>query len=399
MLRLTTRPPLARATKTLPTSTSTLAVTATRTFATSTQVPSSLIAKTTSPREKLNQTAIRQTRTMASVPQSMKAILIKDGTGPSSSLYIDDHAVPQPGADEVLVKVKAFGLNRMDILQREGKYPLPPSAPKDIMGVEFSGHVVTSQGASQWKEGDEVFGLATGGAYAEYIKVPARMILKKPKEFSWEQAASIPEAFLTAFQALKFISNLKEGEDVLIHAGASGVGIAAIQLAKAFGAKNIYITAGSDEKIKFCEGVGATKGFNYKASNWGEELAKATDKKGVDIIMDFIGAPYYDANIQSLKRDGRLVFLAFMGGAKKEVDLAQLLFKRLHLEGTTLRSRDLEYQSSLVQGFVSSGALDRLIKGGDQLPIYKVFDWKDIKEAHDTMEKNLNTGKIVVTIP
>lgn len=114
--------------------------------------------------------------------------------------------------------------------------------------------------------------------------------------------------------------------------------------------------------------------------------------------MDFIGAPYFDANIQSLKRDGRLVFLAFMGGAKKEVDLAQLLFKRLHLEGTTLRSRDLDYQSSLVQGFVSSGALDRLVKGGDKLPIYKVFDWKDIKEAHDTMEKNLNTGKIVVTI-
>ncbi|CAO1632436.1 unnamed protein product [Sympodiomycopsis kandeliae] len=335
---------------------------------------------------------------MSTVPKSMKAILVKDGTGPSSSLYIADHEVPQAGPEEVLVKVKAFGLNRMDILQREGKYPLPPSAPKDIMGVEFSGHVVASQGGN-WKEGDEVFGLATGGAYAEYIKVPARMILPKPKEFTWEQAASIPEAFLTAFQALNFISHLKEGEDVLIHAGASGVGIAAIQLAKAFGAKNIYVTAGSDDKVKFCERVGATKGFNYKATNWGEELAKATDKKGVDIIMDFIGAPYYDSNIQSLKRDGRLVFLAFMGGAKKEVDLSQLLFKRLHLEGTTLRSRDLEYQSSLVQGFVSSGALDRLIKGGDELPIYKVFDWQNIQEAHDTMEKNLNTGKIVVTIP
>lgn len=204
----------------------------------------------------------------------MKAILVKDGTGPSSSLYIDEHAVPQPGADEVLVKVKAFGLNRMDILQREGKYPLPPSAPKDIMGVEFSGHIVGNPGGAEWKEGDEVFGLATGGAYAEYIKVPSRMILHKPKEFTWEQAASIPEAFLTAFQALKFISNLKEGEDVLIHAGASGVGIAAIQLAKSFGANNIYITAGSDEKIKFCESVGATKGFNYKAGNWGEEVSR-----------------------------------------------------------------------------------------------------------------------------
>lgn len=206
----------------------------------------------------------------------MQAILIKDGVGPSSNLYIDDHALPELGDDEVLVKVKAFGLNRMDILQREGKYPLPPSAPKDIMGVEFSGTVITTNGTQagkEWKRGDEVFGLATGGAYAQYIKVPHKMILHKPKEISWEQAASIPEAFLTAFQALKFISDIKKGEDVLIHAGASGVGLAAIQLARAFGAKDVYVTAGSEEKIQFCEELGATKGFNYKTSDWGAEVS------------------------------------------------------------------------------------------------------------------------------
>lgn len=343
----------------------------------------------------------------SALPSSMKAILVKGGKGDSSALYFDDHELPTPGQNDVLVKVKGFGLNRMDIMQREGKYPLPPSAPKDIMGVEFSGTVVGQTQGTDWKEGDEVFGLATGGAYAEYIKVPSKMILKKDAGLSWEQAASIPEAFLTAFQALRFISDMKSGEDVLIHAGASGVGLAAIQLAKAFGAKNIYVTAGSEEKIKFCEGLGATKGFNYKTQDWGTELAKATDKQGVDVIMDFIGAPYYESNIASLKRDGRLVFLAFMGGSKTSVDLAQLLFKRLHLEGTTLRSRSLEYQSSLVQAFVKSGALQKLVdgvgkeeaEGQHRIQIHKVFDWEQIKEAHQEMEANKNTGKIVMRIP
>lgn len=344
---------------------------------------------------------------MATIPNSMKAILIKDGVGPSSSLYIGEHEVPQISSGEVLVKVKAFGLNRMDLMQREGKYPLPPSAPKDIMGVEFSGEIA-SVGESQFKRGDEVFGLATGGAYAEYIKVPSQMILHKPQQLSHEQAAAIPEAWLTAFQALKVIANIKEGEDVLIHAGASGVGLAAIQLSKAFGAKGIYCTAGSEEKIATCEKLGATKGFNYRAGNWGEELAKATDKGGVDVIIDFIGAPYLQDNIKSLKRDGRLIFLAFMGGAKvPEMDLAQLLFKRLHLEGTTLRSRSLEYQSHLVQGFVGTGMLDKLANAsshehkGDahHIQIHEVLDWEQIKEAHDTMAANKNTGKIVMTIP
>lgn len=345
-------------------------------------------------------------------PSSMKAVLIKDGVGPSSNLYIGDHDVPQPAEGEVLVKVRAFGLNRMDLMQREGKYPLPPSAPKDIMGVEFSGSVVGSSSGDVggFKAGDEVFGLATGGAYAEYIKVPTKMILHKPTTLSHEQAAAIPEAWLTAFQALNIISQLKEKEDVLIHAGASGVGLAAIQLAKAFGASGIYCTAGSAEKIATCESLGATKGFNYKAENWGESLTKQTDGKGVDVILDFIGAPYIQDNIKSLKRDGRLVFLAFMGGAKvPEFDLAQLLFKRLHLEGTTLRSRSLDYQSELVQGFVQTGMLDKLagaVKGEDgqgssahHIQIHDVLDWSKIKEAHDMMAANKNTGKIIMTIP
>ncbi|EST09760.1 Alcohol dehydrogenase GroES-like protein [Kalmanozyma brasiliensis GHG001] len=346
------------------------------------------------------------------IPSEMKAILVKDSKGPSSSLYLGSSPVPTLEDDEVLVKIKAFGLNRMDIMQREGQYPLPPHAPT-IMGVEFSGHIVSTKNLKdvQWKVGQEVFGLAVGGAYAEYIKVPARMILEKPSELDWIQAAAIPENYLTAFQALRTISGLQPGENVLIHAGASGVGLAAIQLARAFGAGKIYITAGSEEKIQFCQEIGADKGFNYKTSDWAEELAKHTGAKGpagsVDVIVDFIGAPYFNGNLQSLKRDGRMVMLAFMGGAKiKETVIAQLLFKRLRIEGSTLRSRTVEYQSDLVQGFVREKGLERLIHGardgegkeGSKLVIHKVYSWKDIKEAHDEMEANKNVGKIIITV-
>ncbi|PWN25521.1 quinone oxidoreductase putative [Jaminaea rosea] len=341
----------------------------------------------------------------SSVPSSMKAILIKDGKGPSENLYLSDHDVPQPGADEVLVKVKAFGLNRMDSMQRQGKYPLPPSAPKDIMGVEFSGLVATSN-SSKFKEGEEVFGLVTGGAYAEYVKGPANMLLHKPKTLSHEQAAAIPEVWLTAFQALRVITNIQKGEDVLIHAGASGVGLAAIQLAKRFGARGIYVTAGSEEKIAACKKMGATEGFNYKAGSWAEGLEKATGGEGVDVVVDFIGAPYLEDNVKSLKKDGRLVFLAFMGGAiQQNFNLAQLLFKRLRLEGTTLRSRSLEYQSDLVQGFLETGMLEEIAReendkdGPHPIIIHDVLPWDKIKEAHDMMEANKNTGKIVMVIP
>ncbi|KAJ1030759.1 hypothetical protein NDA18_001995 [Ustilago nuda] len=354
-----------------------------------------------------------QARAMSStgVPSQMKAILVKDGKGPSSSLYLGEAPVPELGDDEVLVKIKAFGLNRMDIMQREGNYPLPPHAPQ-IMGVEFSGHIISTKGLKdiQWKVGQEVFGLALGGAYAEYIKVPARMILEKPSELDWVQAAAIPENYLTAFQALRTIASMQKGENVLIHAGASGVGLAAIQLARAFGAGKIFITAGSTEKIDFCKQIGADEGFNYKAGDWSEELAKHTGAKGpagsVDVIADFIGAPYFNGNLQSLKQDGRMVMLAFMGGAKiKETVIAQILFKRLRIEGSTLRSRTVEYQSDLVQGFVREKGLERLIWGarkdggeGSKLVIHKVYSWKDIKEAHDEMEANKNIGKIIVTV-
>jgi NADPH:quinone reductase-like Zn-dependent oxidoreductase len=219
------------------------------------------------------------------------------------------------------------------------------------MGVEFSGEVLSAGQSAQstFQKGQPVFGLALGGAYAQVIKVQSSLLLHKPDKLSWEQAAAIPEQWLTAFQALRPLANLQPKESVLIHAGASGVGLAAAQLAKDFGAAKVYVTAGSEDKCKMCESIAADRAFNYKAQDWAEELSKATNGEGVDVIMDFIGANYWNNNINSLKRDGRLIMQGAMGGVKVK-DGA--FFKRLRIIGSTLRSRTVEYQGQLVQDFL-----------------------------------------------
>ncbi|GAA5928767.1 NAD(P)H-quinone oxidoreductase [Sporobolomyces koalae] len=334
----------------------------------------------------------------------MKAILVKDGKSDTAEgLYLGEFERPtlKKGDGKVIVKIKAFGLNRMDIMQRQGKYPLPPGA-SPIIGVEFSG-TIEEAGESEFQVGEEVFGLATGGAYAEYIATPASMVVRKPSHVSWVQAAAVMENWLTAYQALFTISEMRKGQSVLVHAGASGVGIAAIQLAKAFGAELVIATAGTDEKVRFVEQHGA-KGVNYKTQNFADEVKKLTEEKGVDIVIDFIGASYWEKNIQSLGRDGRMVLLGLMGGIKTEnpLDLSQILYKRLRIEGTTLRSRSLEYQGKLLQDF-SKEALGKVFakaKGeeGLDLVIHKVYDWNEIKDAHTEMEQAKNIGKIICTI-
>lgn len=334
----------------------------------------------------------------------MRAVLVKGGKSDSAKdLYLGEAERPtlQEGDGRIIVKIKAFGLNRMDILQRRGMYPLPPGASK-ILGVEFSG-TVEDPGSSDYKKDEPVFGLATGGAYAEYISVPAGMCTRKPDHVSWVQAAAVPENWLTAWQALFLISEMKKGDKVLIHAGASGVGLAAIQLAKSFDASLVIATAGTDEKIKFVEQHGA-KGVNYKTQNFAEEVAKLTDNTGVDVVVDFIGASYLEKNITSLARDGRMVLLGLMGGTKTRegFDMSGILYKRLRIEGTTLRSRSLEYQTNLLQDF-SKKALDKVFarcqgEDGLDLVIHKTYDWNQITEAHEEMEAAKNIGKIIITI-
>jgi len=288
----------------------------------------------------------------------------------------------------------------MDLIQREGNYPLPPQAGP-ILGVEFSGTIesIASGAERGFKVGDEVFGLAYGGAYAEYIAVSSHMLIHKPKELSWEEAAGIPETWITATQALYLIGQFSKGKSVLWHAGASSVSIAGQQLCKGDGASKIFATARSEEKCKFCvEELGATGAF-LQTGDWAEEVLKATDGKGVDIIVDFVGAPTFGPNLKALARDGTCVSLGLMGGAELPAgtNIGPLLYKRIRYEGSTLRSRDENYQGKLRDQLVEH-ALPKFVNGSFKVYIEKVFDMEQIKEAHELLESNKTKGKLICKV-
>ncbi|ORY84356.1 hypothetical protein BCR37DRAFT_378376 [Protomyces lactucae-debilis] len=335
---------------------------------------------------------------------SMKAVKIKNGKGSLDDLCIDAKT-PKPAAKEgqLLVKIAAFALNRMDITQREGKYPLPPQAGP-IMGVEFAG-VVEDMGdgcSDSFSVGDAVFGLAYGGAYAEYISVSEKMCIHKPDAFDMITAASLPEVWFTALQALHMVGDMPRKEsnlNVLIHAGASGVGLAAIQLAKQAGAKRIFATAGSDKKLELCRKSGATLAVNYKTQDFAEVIrAELPEGEDVNFVLDFIGADYWGKNIALAGRDATIVYLAMMSGSKLEVDLMPILFKRLTIRGTTLRSRDPTYQGKLRDLFCEA-ALDKLVSGEFKSHIDKVFTMEQIRDAQERMQTNAGDGgKIVCEI-
>lgn len=347
---------------------------------------------------------------------------IKNGKGPASALFLNPSTpTPQPGPGQALVKVRAFGLNRMDLIQRNGYYPVPPQAPSTL-GVEFSGtiHSLGSSPSSTpaapssgaFKPGDAVFGLAYGGAYAEYIAVSTKMLLHKPEELSFEQAAGIPETWITATQALDFVlgginpsgageesgEKPKQKKSILWHAGASGVSIAGIQLSKLAGASQIFATAGTDEKCWFVEkALRVDHAVNYKKKDWAEEILKKTDGKGVDLIVDFVGGSYLQKNIDVIARDGRICMLGLMGGATAEkVNLGKLLYKRVRLEGSTLRSRDEEYQGRLRDRLEEY--LPRFRSGELKVLIDTVLPWENIVQAHELLEANKTMGKIICTI-
>ncbi|KAF3928468.1 Zeta-crystallin [Dactylellina cionopaga] len=284
----------------------------------------------------------------------------------------------------------------MDLSQREGNYPLPPQAPKTL-GVEFSGTIEKIYGETSevcsFKVGDEVFGLAYGGAYAEKIAVSAKMIIHKPKKMSFEESAGIPEAWITATQALFLVGCLKKGERVLLHAGASAVSIAAIQLAKNAGASDVYVTAGSQEKIDFCVNeLGATAGFNYKTQDFAEQILKATDGKGVDVIVDYIvGQGYLEKDLRCAGFDCRIVLLGLMGGFKtnEPIDVGSVLRKRIRIEGSTLRSRTPDYQKLLRDRLVAE-AMPRFEEDSFNLVIEKVFSWKEVPRLYPQLPRDQN---------
>jgi tumor protein p53-inducible protein 3 len=315
----------------------------------------------------------------------MKAIIVKRPGG-ADQLSIGEIPTPVPGAGELLVRVRAAALNRADILQREGNYPPPPGA-SGILGLDMAG-IVERAGpeCSRYSKGDRVCGLLPGGGYAEYAVLPESLAMPIPSGWSFEQAASVPEVFLTAFQTLFWIGRLDAGERVLIHAGASGVGTAAIQLAREAAAV-VLTTAGSEEKCATCRSLGAYAAINYREGPFAGAVLEATD------------GPYFEQNFSVLRTDGRLILISTLGGGTVEgLKLGILIARRLQITGTTLRSRSVEYKARLTQDFMRF-ALERFVEGTLQPVIDRVYPWERAAEAHRHMEANRNIGKIVLSIP
>ena len=326
----------------------------------------------------------------------MKAICLKEFGGPEQ-LYLGEQPTPVPAAGELLVNVHATALNRADTLQRKGHYPPPPGA-SDILGLEMAGTVAGwGDGVSGFEVGDPVCGLLPGGGYAQQVSLPAELALRLPANLSFTKAAAIPEVFLTAFQAVNWLAQLQAGERILIHAGASGVGTAAIQLARQAGASSIIITA-SARKHEFCLDLGAHHAIDYKNEDFAKRVHELTDGKGVDVVIDFVGGPNFARNLDVLAPDGRMVMLAFLGGPKVgELNLVPILRKRLKIMGSTLRARSLDYKSRLTDAFRQQ--FWPLFASGELRPIVDtIYDWQEVAEAHRYMESNGNTGKIVMTV-
>lgn len=325
----------------------------------------------------------------------MKAVQVKAFGGPEQ-LYIGEWEKPQPGPEEILVQVEATAVNRADTLQRRGKYP-PPEGESPILGLEMAGTVVERGAqAHRWEVGDRVCGLLGGGGYAEFAAIPERLALPVPAGLDAVQAAALPEVFLTAFQALRWLARLQEGETILIHAGASGVGTAAIQLAKVMGA--VPIVTASAGKHELCRELGAALTIDYRRENFAERVAAFTKGKGTQVILDFIGAPYFQQNLEALSVEGRLVMLAFLGGVKPEaVNLAPILRKRLQILGSTLRSRSLEYKIRLSQD-LQAFAWPLFGRGKLRPVIDRIYNWQEVADAHRYMESNQSRGKIVLRV-
>jgi putative PIG3 family NAD(P)H quinone oxidoreductase len=322
----------------------------------------------------------------------MKAILF-DHPGPPEVLRYGEAPDPQPGVDELLVRVRATAVNRADLLQRRGGYP-PPTGASPILGLELAGEVVSGAGA--WQPGDRVMAVVTGGGYAELAAVPAGVAIRIPDRLSFEEAAAIPEAFLTAYLNLFTLGRLESGETVLIHAGASGVGTAAIQLARAAGAR-VIVTAGSEQKLALCRELGAEVTINYKQESFPDRVHEATAGQGANLVLDFVGAPYWEGNMAALARGGRLMIIGFLGGSRGQLDLGPILAKSLTVAGTALRRTPLPQKSALAQAFAAF-ALPRFESGELRPVIDSVYPLEQASEAHRAMEANRNAGKIVLRV-
>jgi NADPH:quinone reductase len=324
----------------------------------------------------------------------MRAIIIARPGGPEV-LELGDRPVPEPGPSEIRIRVKASGLNRADLLQRRGAYPAPPGYPEDVPGLEYAGEVdAVGPGAGLWAVGNRVMGIVGGGAHAEYLCVHEREAMRVPHDLSWEEAAAIPEVFLTAYDALFRQLDLQVGERVLIHAVGSGVGTAAVQLAHAAGAVTLG-TSRTGEKLPLARDLGLEQGFDASAPGWVEEVRGATAGEGVNAILDLVGGDYLADNLRVLASRGRLIVVGLVAGSRAELDLGLLLRQRLQITGTVLRSRPLEEKIALARDF-SSAVLPLFASGRIRPVLDRVYSFDSIAAAHRQMESNAIFGKVVL---
>lgn len=324
----------------------------------------------------------------------MQQVIITESGGPEKLAY-EAVAIPITQADEVLIKVHAFGINRPDILQRQGLYPMPKGVTP-VPGLEVAGIVeAVGSGVTKFKVGDKVCGLTNGGGYAEYCVVPESQTLSIPEGVSFTQAAAIPETFFTVWANVFQMGQAKEGETVLIHGGTSGIGTTALMLCKALNIKT-FATVGTDEKVQSISHL--TTAINYKTQDFEQVINEKTENAGVDVILDMVGAPYLEKNLNLLRRDGRLVYIAFLGGRKaKEINLGHIMMKRLTITGSTMRARSTAEKAEIAQGLEDT--VVPFWAKGECLPmIYKTFKFDQIQAAHACMDTGEHVGKIVVDI-
>ena len=325
----------------------------------------------------------------------MRAIEIEKPGGPEV-LRPAERPRPEPKPHEILVKVAAAGVNRPDVLQRMGLYPVPPDA-SDLPGLEIAGEVVAC-GASVtlWRPGDQVCALTHGGGYAEYCVTPEVQALPVPKGLSMVEAASLPETFFTVWSNVYDRGRLAEGESLLVQGGTSGIGVTAIQMAKATG-NRVFATAGSDDKCAACVKLGAQAAYNYKTQDFTAGVKAATGGKGVDVILDMAAGDFVPKELKALADDGRLVFIAFLRGPKTELDVNELMRRRLTLTGSTLRPRPVAFKGAIAARLRSR--IWPLIEDGRIKPvIYKTFKLEEAAEAHRLMETNAHIGKLVLAL-
>ena len=323
----------------------------------------------------------------------MKAIVITE-PGEPEVLQLKERETPIPGPLEVLIKVAAAGVNRPDVSQRKGNYPPPPGTPADIPGLEVSGVVVeVGKDVKTWEIADEVCALVAGGGYAEYVTAPIEQCLIIPDGVSLGDAASLPETFFTVWNNVFHIGKFKPGERVLVHGGSSGIGVTAIQMVKAMGGI-VYATAGSDEKCRFCELLGAARAFNYRASDFEEELKSITEGKGVDIILDMVGGSYAAKNIRLLGYQGRLIMINAMEGKMGSVDLIRIMKNNLTLTGSTLRPQSIAYKGHLAKSLMNE--IWPFFPEKIKPVIHSRFALSDAAKAHTLMESSSHIGKILL---